>query len=788
MSFEEVKSALIEQLKPLLMEPDFAEMFDLMTEHESSTNRFLLKMELNRLATKCTRVIDLRDRSDSPCEAVEFENQTHMLDTHAKASFEAALSRYRNQYTIGVYEEVIAEHKQRMSGAKVKASEADEKNEYLIPGVVLGTYFNRSEERMNYSIHISASQSGRGEVRGSTIDLSVGGARIRLPAKHPFDTNAPLLIKLLDLNEEYYYEDLHQGIEYQIMDVEPENDICVMRMKRLTGSDDLTQILTNLIRGFKFRYKVDVNEVYTNSLGLGYERHYLPHLRHLPLYINNESKEITHGLLSPDNQSIRSYFNDEKDICQLPKALTHDRIEAYLSEPESAEHQLIYCFTHIVKEHTYYYSATLAELKQHQLQALFFNFGIQKNSWRVFKIDSFAIDHAKSYKTAILPGDDSRYSPLVEQQLARFSHVVNLIDLTDNATKVQYKREQSSANPNQLKIFAQPKLTKNIMKYVSLSFAERRQEPRYAFKTLVSLTQGNQSIDAISHDISTKGMQVTLETPSNFDSSQPTFIGLPKLQSLAGRTTLADLPYKLVKQRRNGKQLHLSAIVGHVPHTGVEFMNRLIIHNQNKLKQLTDTQGNVQELADGLKNLLMRRLPTTPYFIQKTQRSACLSAIGLNSHMNATADIFSTNVNEGMQFDLAPLFANGLFKPTIINELRRLKSFQELEHLDVFIQLAIQSRGQFNLKCVAVSELDSIDKQKAFISQSEELGKFVALRVYFGATGKPDMKYIKQERDYVGIHAAHKAKKLDAILWNTVGVGELLDFTHEVKARLFPSN
>ncbi|MGL4834729.1 MAG: PilZ domain-containing protein, partial [Shewanella sp.] len=77
-------SALIEQLKPLLMEPNFQEIFQELTKDEDNSTRFLLKMELNRLASPCTRIIDLRDKSELPCTEVEHRQRRHFLDAPAK--------------------------------------------------------------------------------------------------------------------------------------------------------------------------------------------------------------------------------------------------------------------------------------------------------------------------------------------------------------------------------------------------------------------------------------------------------------------------------------------------------------------------------------------------------------------------------------------------------------------------------------------------------------------------------------------------------------------------------
>ena len=106
-------SALIEQLKPLLMEPNFQEIFQQLTVDENNSTRFLLKMELNRLASPCTRIIDLRDKSELPCSEVMLGQQRHFLDEPAKHSLQEAMSLYRNKYTLGVYEYVIAAHQLR---------------------------------------------------------------------------------------------------------------------------------------------------------------------------------------------------------------------------------------------------------------------------------------------------------------------------------------------------------------------------------------------------------------------------------------------------------------------------------------------------------------------------------------------------------------------------------------------------------------------------------------------------------------------------------------------------
>ncbi|MGL5048082.1 MAG: PilZ domain-containing protein, partial [Shewanella sp.] len=213
-------SALIEQLKPLLMEPNFQEIFQQLTIDETNSTRFLVKMELSRLASPCTRIIDLRDKSELPCVEVILGQLRHFLDEPASNSLHEAMSLYRSQYTLGVYEYVLNSHQQRRSQLQqgIIRVETVEPGPFMVPGVVLGHYFNRVEERMNYSIRIAASQPGRTEMFGITADLSIGGARIRLAVNHPFDLDHPLKVKLLELSEEFYYPDLQLGVDYKIVD------------------------------------------------------------------------------------------------------------------------------------------------------------------------------------------------------------------------------------------------------------------------------------------------------------------------------------------------------------------------------------------------------------------------------------------------------------------------------------------------------------------------------------------------------------------------------------------
>ncbi|MGL5046048.1 MAG: PilZ domain-containing protein, partial [Shewanella sp.] len=393
------------------------------------------------------------------------------------------------------------------------------------------------------------------------------------------------------------------------------------------------------------------------------------------------------------------------------------------------------------------------------------------------------IDHDKGYRRATLPGDEAKFSPLVEQQLSHLSHVIQLIDISNEDIKGHYNAWQDNSNVNALKTFGQQRLTVNQIKLVSMGFSERRQEARFAFKTLVNVTQDKLKSSGMTLDISSRGMQLTLDNPADFSSNKPLLLSFPKLQTIAGKTQLDNLPYRLVRIRKNGVTLHLTAAMGHTPHVGVEFLNKLIAHNKEKLEQLTEKNSEIKEFAAGLKNILMHNLHSVPYFVEKTTKSAQVACLGVGTQQDEISDIFAAGTSDTLQYNLAPLLKDGFFKRDILEPIRQMKPQQDMDFIEVFIQLIRQSRGKIFLKCILATEIDTVEAQITFINQSKSLGRFLALRIYRGATEKPDINYLRRELEYINIHASHKAKQLEEQLWRVIGVGELLDITQEVELR-----
>ena len=107
-----VDNPIINQLVPLYRDPNFDTIFQKLTANESANTRFLIKMELNRRYSPCVRVIDFRD-TDPSCQKYVILGVTHYLGKEDLKTFADELKLYHGEYTMGVYENIIAQHKLR---------------------------------------------------------------------------------------------------------------------------------------------------------------------------------------------------------------------------------------------------------------------------------------------------------------------------------------------------------------------------------------------------------------------------------------------------------------------------------------------------------------------------------------------------------------------------------------------------------------------------------------------------------------------------------------------------
>ena len=123
---------LLEQLKPVVNEPEFDQIFAMLTADMSGPERFQLKSELRRLAAPCNRQVDLRKRVVGDVQPYMHKGVVHYMDSIAISIFEDGLERYQGVFTQDTYDRIFqAENNYRVIAEKDKRRQLEAKRRRL---------------------------------------------------------------------------------------------------------------------------------------------------------------------------------------------------------------------------------------------------------------------------------------------------------------------------------------------------------------------------------------------------------------------------------------------------------------------------------------------------------------------------------------------------------------------------------------------------------------------------------------------------------------------------------
>ncbi|EWH12286.1 hypothetical protein DS2_01155 [Catenovulum agarivorans DS-2] len=802
-------ASLIEKLKPSVKSPDFDQVLNSVTSDIPKPKRFLIKMELKRLATPCARRIDLRGIVDEECTEYDHQGVIHYLDDTNIERFEKGIDKF-GWYCNGVYEEIINRSRQqkqsRNSGIQTEDVRADSTADsggtvanYPAVGLQFGARQLREEERMNYTMQIEIEASVTDLFKAVTTDISVSGCRLKLQQKYPIVPGQLIYVRFLSLEKEFALG-LKDKIQYKVISVEKKQGYIYPRCVRTYDVDthSFDEFLANFINGNKRRYKLNLDNTVDAVLIKGYEQYYLPRVVSLPVYIAKHENGALYPvmMLSNDhNKHVSRHWLDENNQNCLSQLLTHKRISELANKTSVTKETTIYGFTHIAKGRTYFYSATCDELAQDKnLQRIFLAFGSSKKNWMVYKAQLNELNIDGAYLPTTLPPtkehkaikDKNRPSPRVLSHIAKLKYVVTLTQLADDDAKALYQQNNNFelSEVNQLKVYGHSKTDPVLpIEDVAFKYVNLRSQTRYIYKTTVIVSTEYVDKIAISKDFSINGMQIECPESMNVEKYEKLKIELPDLQQISSKFKLKGLAYEVMGFNKAKTIIHLRVFEERGQnHVAKQFFEQLIDKNKEKLKPAF--MGNViPGLAEALRNLYVRAQNNIGFFIHKRGIRHELKNIGYSNAQTASLKLFTSDNESG--FNLYPLLRNNYLNSFIVNMLRRLQRDSLPAYQDLFIRVRTQETNVTSrFETILAAEMRSNSARKIFIQKASQNNVlFFALRVYLSRTGRPDTDYISHELAYVSQYAIHKAKQLEEDLWSVTAVGDIIDITEETMLR-----
>ncbi|MFT4941500.1 MAG: hypothetical protein ACI88A_004570 [Paraglaciecola sp.] len=797
---------IIEQLKPMINEPEFNQVLNQVAASVPKQKRFLLKMELKRLARPCIRLIDLRGHVDGKCRIYQYEGKDHYLDDVAIEVFERQVRSF-GEYTIGVHEAVVntennfrVMYKRQQAEKKNVNNPQSQKNiatDYQAKLIEFGNFAQRNEERMNYSVNIELFSELNKSIQATTIDISVSGLKIKVSKEHLFKPGERMIVQFRGLENDHSLDKRH-GIHYVVGAVEPGKDDQRLNLKRIFEMPTPTfdKFFERFIHGNKRRYKVNLDNTFDAIQNKTYEQYYIPSFASIPVFIEkNDGVYTPKFILANDCNRERIYFwsNELQDL-KIGYLFTDERIRQCLTLPLGQQETYIYVFNHFKNEKVYFYSATAEELNaKPNLKNVFLGYGSRKISWRIYKLQLTTMHPEQSYQPLSIADSvnnsvkrqNQKPAPRLMARLKKLSHIALLTDITDDVgtehyQKIRINRDQLA----QLKIFGHPRNRQpEPVSMFRFKYFNQRRETRFLLRTKILVKFDDIVLEGNTQDISVHGLKMELERFFHGKESSTVQISFPQLQKVTKKYELTELHYTVQHLTTERNILHLHVVENELHTTAKQFFDELIRTNRSKLRAYRDEEE-IPGIGEALRNIYSNNVLNVAIFLRKEGVTFLPDAAATWSPPNRLTSLLYFQAEPG-NFNLYPLYRGLAGKHDFIQStMGKLKTSDQpiLRELFVAYDPSMENISEAIKSCFT-DQFATSEQRRQFISQAMIHGQFIGIKMFLARAGRPDIETLQTELNYVGIYAVHRAKVLEEKLWNVSGVGDLVDVTDEIMRR-----
>lgn len=825
-----LREQLIEQLKPIVNEPEFDKIFAMLTADMSGPERFKLKADLRNLASPCNRQVDLRKRVIGEVQVYTYRGQVHYMDSIAIRIFEDGLERYKGVFTEDTYRRIHqAENNIRVVQAKEKSlaleakrkgislthgqthseqihrniAELKQEQSIEVPYFTFGRYIGRSEERMNYAAPLMVT-IGNKTFPAVTSDISVSGTRIRLKVDPEqleninLERSLTILVQFTGFKQEFTL-DIDDGVMYCIMATEDRPQGTYLRLKRSSEqyNETFDAFLSKFIDGYKHRYKVNVDNIFRGLVSKAHEQLYLPRMGGVPLFFKRIEQRMFPNLAleTQMNSHILDGWLDETNQCVVGGLFSGKRLAGLLRQikenPKAIASTIIYCFQVLRNNKTYFYSALDSELTDPEVKRVFLAYASTRAHFRVYRFSFTRLDIGKAWIPSTVPQDvvnaeemDLRPpSPEVMKELEGLTHVGLLSDITPAPTFYQQHQYQRDELP-QLNRFVHPRRGLSPLVRASFEYVSNRQESRFNYRTQMRIEMNGAVQLGITRDFSTAGLQVEVERQMDIQVGDVVHISLPQLAKTFSDYDLRKMPYRVMNISGDHTAFHLQ-IVKQDEHPGERFFSYLISSHQRALKPHEQT-GTVRGLELCLRNMYCNALMTLPMFLKKPRgKKLALHRVGV-SPLDEPMKQSCQELSQLGLLNLQPIVSENFIRDNLEQAWSELEPNSKPWRATIMVRRSIE-KGALRTRRMWLLDAEPnsahAKEAKRFLVRGLAEGEVYALQFVLVRTGRPDTEFIANEFLYLQKYAGHRAEEVEEEMWSIAGIVDVTPVTREVLMR-----
>ncbi|WP_159738086.1 PilZ domain-containing protein [Vibrio atypicus] len=770
--------SIAERLIPAYHADDFDFLLGQMTEGEPPSVKILVKMELNRVMAPCTKSIDLRGRVQGECREYELDGLKHWLDDVAFNAYHKNTRKF-GTYTEGVWEALCNTHNNfrvmKQRGQSARSDNAPESHALEVEAINLGYDLKRQENRLRLSSQIEIHLANRQLVHAVTVDLSPSGAKFKVPSAFDYKLGEIIQVRFVELEKSSDIEGIDQPISYRIVGVDDsyENDaVKFLRLLKLDDSNTLAAVIEKYLKSDAQKARHDNQDKIIRARSRGFEHTYLKHTCNLPVFFSGNELKLV--LMTENNQSIWQYWQDERNQ-QTLNSLFHDQRMAQLTTPGmKGSNNVLYAFTHEHKGQTLFFSMMMPEATR-EVRQLFWHIGAKKETWKAFRLSVFELSDDERAEL-------SQHSTELGLEPNSLTHCGMLQEISDETCRKDYlltdKPKLASSELNRFRHTRNPSYNPVCLYFDAKS---RRKEARYQFKSPLELTTENgEVLSGVTLDLSKHGASIALSQPTRLKADDLCHINFNELQLYDKKLPLDSVPYKVIRISPSGKRLQLAIIEESQNLRVIAFFGRLISHNQEKLVAKQELLPS-NELLEGLHDILLDKVVSTPIFVEKRGSNLSPKVIGINYPIPGYLKLLA-KLGSGENYSLEPIY-KGRASTLLAQPMKRIEGAQPQYH-DLYLMVLKFGKRIQSVESNLVSEFNGIKERIDFIKKAQLMGEFYAIRVCGAPVFDPMTALVQKDLEELSQVSLHKARALEKEINSIVGYGEITDITEEVLIRL----
>lgn len=769
MDFKNYQSQ-IKELIALRNEPDFNTLLNKLLFGESNSDKFLIKMELNRLANPCQRIIDLRDKVTEDCQLFQQDKLKHYLTKETIKVLKDNLKLY-GLYTIGVFEAVhayLALQKKQQRQKQLSVAEMPS-GQNQCEFIQLSQKNKRGAPRMFFVSDVNITLENGKIIEAQTSNISITGIKVKIQEDiHTLDQQL-ILVSFTGLNHEYHQNLLNNKIKYQLVKQEHNASMHYFYLSYVDSSKDFIKFISEFIRSNQYKYKIDVHYYYQLAKASALKHLYLSQMNILPIYLDK-------GISSPYLFSLKNEVNKEilnewhcEGINQFPFLFNELRFTQLLAYAKKNEHTTLYCFTHIDNGKSYFISATEEELIEKRLKNVFINYGSTKINWRIYHLG------IRSYQYQ--PQQNYNITEPVPEKLSQITHIATLQQL-NLPQAFPEKGVIKNNNLNQINQFVHRNEQSSNALIFTLFSNENRKEERYLYSSKLTMSNKEDQFNGEIVDFSFSGLKIKLEQITSLPLSSKVTINLSALQKISKKYPLTNLNYKIIRSGPDNT-LHLQVCDLNTHKICNDFFLLLVENNPSHFK-CQPLKYNKQPSNKRLVEVAEETLINCIFFIGSESGRPKIKYSSIDKKDHPLLTLFSMYSDNPAELNYKPLVTNQLYERLITQPFKNCEIGELDKEALIYIKTYKNSENRWLIQSLLDSDFKSTQEKREFIWQSKKKGVFYALHYRLTGVEHVDLNPIKSEIRAISRFATHLTKKLEEELWEINAIIEITDRTEEV--------